>query len=47
MGLLWIRLPVSAFWPAFEVAKLNDGTKDITLAIGVFKNEELNIAVAD
>jgi hypothetical protein len=47
MGLLWICLPISAFWLAFEVTKLNDGTKDIMLAIRVFKNEELNITVAD
>ena len=36
-------LPVSAFWPAFEIAKLNDGTKDIMLAIWAFNVKELKV----
>lgn len=40
-------LPISTFWPTFEIAKLDDGTKNIALAIWIFKVKELNIAVAD
>lgn len=38
-------MPVNTFWSALDIVKLNDGTDDITVAIWVFKNEELNIAV--
>lgn len=40
-------LPISAFQPAFEIAKLYDGTKDIAFAIWVLKVKELDITVAD
>lgn len=39
-------LPISAFRPAFEIAKFNDGTEDISIAVWVFKVKELDIAVA-
>lgn len=44
---LKIILPISTFWPAFKIVKLDDGTQDITFAIRVFKVKELDIAVAD
>jgi hypothetical protein len=40
-------LPISAFRSTFEIAELDDRTKNIALAIRVLENKELDIAVAD
>ena len=40
-------LPISAFWPTFQIAKLDDGAKDIALAFWVFEIKELDITIAD
>jgi hypothetical protein len=40
-------LPISAFRATFEVAELDNRTKNVALTIWVFENKELDIAVAD
>lgn len=40
-------LPISAFRPTFEIAELDDRTKNIALTIRVLEIKELDIAVAD
>lgn len=40
-------LPISTFWPIFEIVGLNGGTKNIIFAIWVSEIEEFDITVAD
>ncbi|KAJ5110789.1 hypothetical protein N7532_001324 [Penicillium argentinense] len=40
-------LPISAFRSTFEIAKLDDGTEDITFTLKVFQVEKFDIAIAD
>jgi hypothetical protein len=40
-------LSISAFRPTFEVAELDNRTKNVALTIWVLENKELDIAVAD
>jgi hypothetical protein len=40
-------LPISTFRPTFEIAELDNRTKNIALTIRVFEIEELDIVIAD
>lgn len=44
---LKMPLPIGTFWPAFEIAELDDVTNNIALAIRVLKIEQFDITVAN